>query len=248
MLAPGTSVQVLTPIEERERLLRELGVEVVVPVTFTWEMSQIRATSFVALLQRYLGMKGMVVGPDFALGHDREGTPEFLDQLGRRRGFTVAVADFLLQGGARVSSSAIRDALLAGDLESMPSLLGRRFAVVGKVIVGDGRGGGTLGYPTANLEVAADQAVPTNGIYATWAYVDEIRYRAAASIGVRPTFGRGNARTIEAYLLDFRGDLYGKHVRLEFVQRLRDELEFTSIGALRKQIARDVEDTRRVLA
>lgn len=247
VLAPGNGPRILTPVEERTRLLKELGIALVAPITFSHEVSLLSAQEFVATLQERLRMKGLVVGPDFALGHDRQGTPEALRELGRERGFSVAVAEPFLQDGQRVSSAAIREALAQGDVEAAARCLGRCYAIVGRVAHGEGRGGRELGFPTANLQVDPEVALPRDGIYATWAYQGQKRYASAASIGVRPTFGQGNARTVEAFLLDFRGDLYGTSVRLEFVRRLREERAFSGVEALRAQMALDVEEARRAL-
>ncbi|MBI4202063.1 MAG: bifunctional riboflavin kinase/FAD synthetase [Chloroflexi bacterium] len=247
VLTPGASPPILTSVAERIRLMRELGIVVVAPITFTLEVSHLSAEEFVGLLQRHLRMKGLVVGPDFALGHNRQGTPEVLRDMGHSMGFTVTVAEPFLQGGERVSSTAIRQAVARGNLAEAARGLGRNYALAGTVVHGEGRGGTALGYPTANLQTDADAALPADGIYAAWAHVGERRYGAATSIGVRPTFGRGLARRVEAFLLDFRGDLYGQEVRLEFVRRLREEIAYPGLEALKLQIAVDVEETRRVL-
>ncbi|MBI4312730.1 MAG: bifunctional riboflavin kinase/FAD synthetase [Chloroflexi bacterium] len=247
VLSPGSPMPLLTPIAERVRLLRELGIEVIAPVTFTLEVSQIPAREFVGLLQSRLRMRGLVIGPDFALGHNREGTLDVLQEMGRGMGFAVTVATPYLQAGQRVSSTAIRQAVAEGDVTDAARCLGRYYALTGVVVRGEGRGGPDLGFPTANLQPDADAVLPADGIYVAWAHVGERRYGSAVSVGVRPTFGQGNARTVEAFLLDFRGDLYGQTVRLEFVQRLRPEKAFAGIEALKLQISLDVEEARRVL-
>lgn len=246
VLNPEATVSSLTTLDERTRLLQDLGVSLVVPITFTLEVSRVTAREFVGLLIEHLGMRMMVLGPDFVLGHRREGTPEVLAELGREMGFTITVADTYAPSGARVRSSAIRDALTQGQVARAAEYLGRYYAVTGEVVHGVGRGGTTLGYPTANVAAPTNLAVPGNGIYATWAYVDGDRYRAATSIGVRPTFGVGE-RAIEAFLLDYEGNLYQKAMRLEFVERIRDEVAFESADALRRQIDLDVKETRRIL-
>lgn len=246
VLNPGVSASSLTTVEERTRLLQEAGMEMVAPITFTPEVSRVTAIEFIGLLQRYLRMRGLVVGPDFALGHNREGTPEVLRALGREMGFTVTVADFYTRAGLRVSSTAIRNALAQGDVPAASQLLGRYYALTGEVVRGVGRGDSVLGYPTANIAVDNNLALPADGIYATWAFVGQRQYQAATSIGVRPTFGAGE-RTVEAFLLDFHGDLYHRRMRLEFVERLRDEMAFESAEALRRQIAFDVERTKGIL-
>ena len=247
VLNQGVVIQSLTTVEERIRLLHELGIETVAPITFTVEVSQVTATEFVALLQRHLHMRGLVVGPDFVLGHNREGTPEVLRALGKEKGFSVMVAEVYQQGDVNVSSTAIRSALAQGDVATASQMLGRRYALTGEVVHGTGRGTSVLGYPTANIAVASNLAIPKDGIYATWVYVDQRRYPAATSIGTRPTFGAGE-RTIEAFVMDFEGDLYQKSIPLEFVERLRDEVAFESTEALRVQIDADVEQTRRILS
>ena len=247
VLTPGFSVDWLATPEERIDLLQQAGMELVVPIRFTLEASLVRAADFVKLLQQHLGMRGLVVGPDFAMGHNREGTPEFLAALGQKSGFALKVAHLEESDGVPISSSLIRGALSKGDTGAASRLLGRNYAVSGKVVHGEGRGGSTLGFPTANIAVPPQKALPSDGIYATMAFIEGTWFQAASSIGVRPTFG-GSNRTVEAYLLDFNGDLYGKTAHLEFVQRLRDEAYFSSTEELRLQIERDVEQTRLVLA
>ena len=246
VLNPGLSIPSITSVEERVRLLQELGIDYVVPVTFTLDVSRITAREFVTLLQTHLRMRGLVTGPDFALGHKREGTVEVLATMGRELGFSVTVAETLSQRDRRVSSTTIRDAIARGDIRTASTLLGHPFALEGVVVRGEGRGGNELGYPTANVQTNPDLAIPGDGIYATWAYIGDQRHKAATSIGVRPTFGEGK-RTVEAYVLDFQGNLYDQSIRLEFTHRLRDEMEFQSVEELKDQIQLDVELVRRML-
>jgi riboflavin kinase/FMN adenylyltransferase len=236
----------LTSLEERTRLLEEAGVELIVPITFDAALSQLSASDFVSLLVRHLKMRGLVIGPDFAMGRDREGTAETLVSLGAESGFGVKVVDPLVEGGQVIRSTFVREALGRGDVSRVEELLGRRFTLTGRVVKGLGRGEG-LGFPTANLEAPHGLAVPGNGIYAAWAYVDEGTYMAATSIGDRPTFSDA-PYAIEAFILDFDGDLYGRDIRLEFVRRLRDEVRFDSVAALQEQVDRDVDETRATLA
>ena len=236
----------LTTEEERERLLRQAGIEMVAPVTFTHDVSLITASDFTASLRRHLGMRGLVVGADFALGHNREGTPGLLKDLGEEQGFVLKVAEDRMVNGERVSSTVIREALAQGNVGGATRLLGHYYTLTGYVVHGEGRGSSLLGYPTANIAADGSVVIPMDGIYATWVYVGKERYQAATSIGVRPTFG-GRERTIEAFLLDFQGDLYDKKLRLEFVERLRDEVDFDSAETLQAQIKLDVEKTHQVL-
>ncbi len=245
VLRPDFQPCYITTLEERVRLLKKAGVDFVVPVTFDLELSRLRARDFVVLLTERLRMRALVVGPDFAMGHKREGDARVLAGLGQELGFSVEVVEPLTEAGVAVKSTAIRQAIARGQMDWAASMLGRSFVLKGTVVRGLGRGR-KLGYPTANLEVPPGMAVPGDGIYATWAWVDGKPYMAATSIGTRPTFSEG-IRTIETYILDFSGDLYHKVVGLEFVRRLRDELAFSSVEALLEQIARDVEATRQAL-
>ncbi|MSQ40862.1 MAG: bifunctional riboflavin kinase/FAD synthetase [Dehalococcoidia bacterium] len=246
VLRPEAPLLLLTTFEERLRLLEAQEIDLVVPLTFDLELSRLRARQFCALLQEKLRMRGLVVGPTFAMGFQREGTPEVLQTLGQEMGFTVRVVDVLLEGEERVSSTALRRVLGEGNVTTASRYLGHPFALEGIVARGEGRGR-DLGFPTANLEVAPDLAVPGDGIYATWAYLEgDGRWKAATSIGVRPTFGEGR-RTIEAFLIGFQGDLYGRRLRLEFTHRLRDELHFDSVEALVRQMHEDVRHAERLL-
>ena len=246
VLVPGTVIPAITTVEEQAGLIHELGIDFVVPATFTLEVSKMTAEEFVSLLQRHLRMRGLVVGPDFALGHHREGTPEVLRALGKRLGFSVAVVDPFTLDGLTVNSTAIRTALAQGDVRTAASLLGRPFTLEGTVVRGDQRGGSVLGYPTANVQADSGMMVPGDGIYATWAHFGGQRHKAATSIGVRPTFGT-NERTVEPFILDYHGDLYDTSMKLEFVRYLRAEVAFESIERLKEQMDRDVEQARQAL-
>ena len=245
VLVPDTCISYITSVEDRLTLLKEAGIDMVIPLHFDMELSRLRAHEFTGLLQERLRMAGLVMGYNFAMGYKREGTPETLATIGNEQGFFVNVVDAVSVEGGRVSSTVIRDSVTAGDVAGASELLGRPFSLCGKVVVGDGRGK-TLGFPTANLDYSEDRLAPGNGVYATWACVGDDRYMAATNVGVRPTFGE-NERAVEAFLLDFDGDLYGKDVTLEFVGRLRDELRFESAEALVTQMHVDVEQARETL-
>jgi riboflavin kinase/FMN adenylyltransferase len=191
-------------------------------------------------------MRRLVLGPGFALGRGREGTPERLSEIGKDLGFTVDVCPPLEEDGGIVSSSAVRAALAAGDMERVAQLLGRPYALEGPVVAG-ARRGRLLGFPTANIAVGADRALPAFGVYATTAYPGGIRHPAATNIGIRPTFDNG-APSVEVYILDFDGDLYGQNLRIELVKRLRGEMRFGDIEALKAQMEKDIANARAVLA
>ena len=245
VLNPNFQPQYITSVEERIRLIEELGVDFVVPVTFDMNVAGLRAGKFARLLRSGLRMRGLVVGPDFAMGYRREGNVEALSSLGGELGFSVSVVDLLSEGGDAVHSTSIRKAIVNGSVGDAAKKLGRNFSISGTVVTGE-KLGRTLGFPTANIEVGPSMAIPGNGIYATIAVVDGERHMAATSIGTRPTFD-GKGRTIEAFLLGFDKNLYNRQLRLEFVHRLRDELKFESVDDLLKQMELDVEQTRTLL-
>ena len=247
VLNPNFDPAYLATKTERLGLITKSGVDYVVPVTFDRELASLTAGEFAFMLMEHLAMRELIVGPDFAMGRGREGDPPTLSAIGRDMGFSVSVVEPLIDGdGEVVRSTAVRLVLRNGDVAKVSSLLGRNFVMEGTVVEGFRRGT-SMGFPTANLSVGDGMAVPGDGIYATWAVVDGRRVMAATSIGTRPTFN-DSERTIETYLLDFDGDLYGKELRIEFVRRLRDEVKFDSIQELQTQIAKDVDEARAVLA
>ena len=246
VLRPGTQVRYITTAEQRTRLLKAQGIPLVVGLEFTAEDSQVTARDFAALLVETLGMKGLVMGPGAAVGQNREGDINYLRQLGPQFGFWVEEAQPLVLDGSPVQSRRIREAIAWGEVAAGARLLGRTFSLTGKVVVGDRRGR-DLGFPTANLDIAPEMIIPGDGIYATWAIIDGVRHPSATSIGVRPTFGPGE-RLVEAYVMDFDADLYGSRLCIEFVRKLRDQENFSSVDSLVDQINRDVADSRLALA
>jgi riboflavin kinase/FMN adenylyltransferase len=246
LLSPKTRLSYLTTVSERENLLKNEGVDLVVTLSFTHELARLTAREFVILLQKQLNMKGLVIGPDFALGKNREGNIDTLHTLGEELGFSVTVVSPEKINGEVVSSTAIRNALAEGDVPKATRLLGHPFSLQGKVTRGDHRGTG-MGFPTANLDVNAKQAIPLEGVYASWAYVEGKKYQAVTNIGRRPTFGDNNERTIESYMLNYNHDLYGKEVKIEIIQRLRAEKRFDDIEELKKQITQDVKQGTKIL-
>lgn len=245
ILRPHNQVPWLSGVEDRVESIRELGIDLVVVVTFTPELARLSAREFMSLVAKHLRMRGIIVGHDFALGQGREGSIQMLRALGRELRFTVeTIAPFTMNGEV-VSSTLIRRALAEGDTRKIHRLLGHYFCVRGRVVTSDKRGR-ALGFPTANLDIELQQALPTNGIYATIAWIDGRRFAAATSIGTRPTFG-GGKKTVETYLLNYEGDLYGRELHVEFVERLRDERQFLSADELKKQIEKDVRDVERIL-
>ncbi len=245
LLNPSAALPYLTSLEEKLKLIKAEGVDVAVALTFDRELAALSAEGFVRLLQAKLRMRALVVGPDFALGRDREGNVDRLKDIGRGLGFTVTVVPPLLLDGEVVSSTAIRQALANGDMTRVARLMGRPYLIKGIVIEGTGTGR-TIGFPTANLKVEAGWAIPADGVYATLTHFDGEVRQSLTSIGLRPTFG-GKYRTVETYIVDFQGDLYGKEVAVDVVARLRPERKFASPEELKAQILRDMDQARVIL-
>jgi riboflavin kinase/FMN adenylyltransferase len=245
VLHPHKQLLWLSSLEDRTRAFQELGVKVIAVLTFTPKVAQLSAREFMSLVKKQLRMSGIMVGPDFTLGRDREGNINLLRALGREMKFSVEVIPPFTINGEVVSSTLIRRALAQGDMRKVERLMGRYFYLGGEVITSDKRGR-VLGFPTANLSIKPQQALPGNGIYATIAHVDGKQFPSATNIGIRPTFGEGE-KTVETHLLNYKGDLYGKDMRLEFVQKLRDEQCFPSSEELKVQIEKDVRETEAIL-
>ena len=243
---PGTFPSYITTPEQKLDLLRDAGIELVVPLEFTEELSRVSARQFAELLSSTMRMKGLVLGPDSALGQGREGNLEYMQVEGERLGFWVRSVNPLEVNGQPVKSRVIREALVAGDVESGSRLLGRNHTLNGTVVVGDQRGR-TLGFPTANIDVYPGLLWPGDGIYATWAHIGGKRHLSATSIGVRPTFGL-TQRLVEVYIMDFAGDLYGQHMNVEFVKKVRNQETFADIDSLIRRIELDVAESREVLS
>ena len=243
---PGTFPSYLTTPDHKVDLLREAGIELVVPLEFTQELSEVPARQFAELLSGTLRMKGLVLGPDSALGRGREGDMAYMQAEGERLGFWVRSVPPLEMNGQPVKSRVVRKALVAGDVSGGARLLGRNHTLSGRVVVGDQRGR-TLGFPTANIDIYPGLLWPGDGIYATWAHFGGKRHLSATSIGVRPTFGL-TQRLVEVYVMDFSGDLYGQPMTVEFVDKVRNQETFADIDALIARIEQDVADSRDVLA
>ena len=235
----------LADAPERAALLMHAGAQNVTIFTFDKAFSQQTAEDFIKRVRAAGDVQRIVVGPDFQFGHGREGAVPALRLLGEKHGFAVTVVEPIALGGAVVSSTRIRQALREGDLVTAQALLGRPYSVTGTIVQGEHRGR-AIGFPTINVAPPPDKLLPHDGIYATWVVLGERRFRAASSLGVRPTFG-GGPRKLEAHVLDFTDEVYGQQATISFVERLRDEQKFDSAELLAAQIARDVERTRRVL-
>lgn len=234
----------LTTPEERAAMLEDLGVDVVITFPFTPKVSQFSADEFISLLKSHLDFHHLMVGPDFALGHDRIGDIQYLSEIGRKSGYTVSSINHLEIDGQIVSSSRIRAALQEGNIKLANSLLGRSYFIKGQVVPGDGRGQ-TIGIPTANLSVWPERALPKSGVYVTQGSINGNKYAAVTNIGVRPTFTSQDQHIqVEAHLLNFNDQIYGLELRLDFIGYLREERKFSGIDALVKQIHQDISQAQ----
>ena len=245
VIRPDIQVPYLCDLSERVELLRGLGLEIVVPLTFGTELSQLTAEEFMALLVKYLKMEHLVIGPGFALGRNRGGTPEVLKQIGEELGYTVEMIDALIDDETTVRSSAIRQILVSGDVVKAAEWLGRAYRLSGKVVKGHQRGK-DLGFPTANIEFDRTRAIPADGVYVTRAFLGGQEHPSVTNIGDNPTFADVE-RCVETYIMDFSRDIYDQELTVEFTHRLREEVRFESVDALVAQMHRDVETARAIL-
>jgi riboflavin kinase / FMN adenylyltransferase len=235
----------LTSPADKASLLEPLGLDVLVVLNFDLHLANMPPRAFVQHLCDQMAMRELWIGPDFALGKKRQGDLAVLRDLGRELGFKVHDIPYIAQGSERVSSSAIRALLREGDVTRAARLLGRHYAVSGRVVHG-ARRGHSLGFPTANVAVPPGCALPADGVYVTYACLEGERFPSVTNVGVRPSFDDG-ARTVEAFLLDFDRDLYDRELTVAFVQRLRPELRFDDLQGLIVQMNKDVEQARGIL-
>jgi riboflavin kinase / FMN adenylyltransferase len=247
ILTPGSEPRLLTTVERKADLIGTTGLDVLLVLSFTDAFSRVPAERFVReVLVDGLHARHAAMGENFTFGHKAAGTIETLPAMGAPLGLTAEGVPLLELGGRRVSSSSVRDALAAGDLEWPTAALGRRFVLDGEVTSGHGRGKG-LGFPTANLRTWPRLLLPGQGIYAGVAETGGRRYRAAIDVGTNPTFGTEPLH-VEAFLLEYEGgELRGELIAIEFWQRLRDEVRYDSVDLLVAAIADDVQRTRAIV-
>lgn len=258
VVRPGSHPAQLSTLSRRAELAGELGVDVFCVLPFTPELARLSPERFVhEILVERLHVTEVVVGANFTFGHKASGDLAMLTEYGQRFGFTVQGVGLLAEDAVTVSSTYIRSCVAAGDMEAARQALGRPHRVEGVVVRGERRGR-DLGYPTANVDAPVHSAIPADGVYAAWftRYGYEspgteltagVPYPGAVSVGTNPTFS-GQTRTVEVFVLDADTDLYGQHVSVDFVSRLRGMVKFDSIEALIAEMAADVEKVRVVLA
>ncbi|HBW53036.1 MAG TPA: bifunctional riboflavin kinase/FMN adenylyltransferase [Herpetosiphon sp.] len=248
ILRPEREIRYLTTINERAALMQELGIDLLAVLPFTHATSQLSPKAFLQLLLNHVPVRELWVGPDFKLGHRGTGTIPVLQEFGQELGFTVEPIPYWTLDGEIVSSTAIRTSLAAGDVQTANHYLGRAFSLQGTVIPGDQRGR-KIGFPTANVQIASNHTLPADGVYVCKVQLldDRRSFGAVTNIGVRPTFGV-LGRAVEAHLFDFNEDIYGRPLRVSFLQHIRGEQKFAGIEQLVAQIGRDAQFAREWLA
>lgn len=247
VLAPQRSIHYLTTLEERLALLGELRLDFTLVLPFTEELAQTSARGFILSLMHRLCMRELWIGPDFALGRNRQGDAAYLRTLGQELGFRLEALQPVLHKGKVISSSNIRALLREGRVTEAIHLLGHYPTLTGKVVRG-ARRGKYLGFPTANLAVDEQMMIPANGIYAVRVRWGTTNHQGVVNIGVRPTFEDQGERIVEAHILDFAGDLYGQTLGIEFLERLRPERRFESAQGLIAQMEEDVAQARHLFS
>lgn len=249
IINPGDSgIKLLSTLDERRELLGDIGIDEMIVVPFDRDFSLLTSEEFVKnVIWKEIGVSHFIIGYDHQFGRNREGTIETVQRLGLELGFSAEVVSKQEVGNKTVSSTAIRNAIQRdGDMIQAASFLERYYLLNGTVVHGDKRGH-KIGYPTANIQTDhKNKVVPKNGVYAVWVRVEGEYHGAMLNIGVRPTFNGEEAR-IEAFIFDFDGDLYGKPIQVQFVERIRDEVAFSSIDELKRQLDDDQNTAKRIL-
>lgn len=246
VLRPDRPLPLILSLREKLSSLMALGIQGVLLQRFTLPFSRLTAEEFVRhYLVEAIGVEKVIIGPNVSFGYNRTGQAETLKHFGQEYGFAVEIVGPVMKEGREVSSTAVRAVLSVGDMHEVTRLLGRHYAVSGRVEKGFQRGK-TIGFPTANLRPRADLLLP-NGVYAVTVDVGKKSVPGVANVGMNPTFG-GNRRTIEAHLFDFSADLYGQRLRVSFIEHLRGERKFPSVQELIRQIQEDANRARTILS
>jgi riboflavin kinase/FMN adenylyltransferase len=250
VLQQNSHPPLITLYEQKIELIERTGIDVLICVPFTRDFAAIPAKEFLEdILIRRIGMKVFVVGGDYAFGKNREGNLNFLKNRSNSHHFELVVADWIQthsNGKSRISSTRIRELVMEGEMMSAQKLLGRHYQIRGTVEHGRNRGGKLLGFPTANIKLY-DELAPKTGVYAVTVECVGSRYKGVANIGYSPTFD-DHIYTVEVHILDFGSDIYGEKIRVNFIERIRDEIKFSGIEALAQQIRKDVETAREIVS
>ncbi|MFW5713416.1 MAG: bifunctional riboflavin kinase/FAD synthetase [Brevefilum sp.] len=233
-----------TPSEKRWRVC-QLGVDRVLTLHFTKRLSELTAREFLTALVEKVDLKTLVIGRDFALGRDRQGTLPVIQTLGDELGFVVEVIEPVKKAGEEISSTRIRQHLVQGQVEAAAKLLGRPYSIFGPVTHGSDRGS-RIGLPTANIAHWPKKQLPAVGVYATRVFLGKNEYLGITNVGFRPTFEDQESPNIETHILDFDGNIYGEDLELHFIAKIRDEQKFSGVDALLEQIERDKSTARKI--
>lgn len=247
LLAPAYCPKRLITPGQQLQLFKQTGIELLIRIKFDQDFARLTPEEFIEkILFRQLGARRIYCSADFHFGRNGKGNVDYLLHLGKKLGLEVMVLPPVVINGCVVSSTLIRELLLAGRVEQAQKMLGRPFGLQGRVIKGKGIGARILKCPTANLKVHSQLLIPANGVYAVVVLLNQRKYAGMMNIGTCPTFGE-QKRSVEVHILDFNGDLLGKTLAVEFIARLRAERKFKSVPLLRRQIAIDEQHTRKVL-
>ncbi len=232
-------------LDTRVSLIKQIGIDITVVLDFTRELRQMEARSFLGLVKKYLKIKGLVVGPDFALGKNRSGSIDELHAIGKEMDFAVTVMPPFMIQGEIVSSSAIRRLIAAGDMKKTAAFLGRPYSMIGHPVPGEHRGR-KLGFPTINIEPEPEMVSPADGVYATITKISGRPFKSVTNVGANPTFG-GKKRLVETFILDYHDESALKSVEISFIDRLREEVKFKGEAELVAQMKKDVDSARLIL-
>jgi riboflavin kinase / FMN adenylyltransferase len=251
ILTKNSYPPLITLYEQKLELIEKAGLDVLICIPFTREFANISAQFFIKdILIDRIGMKAVVVGKDYSFGKNREGNLDLLNILGQKYGFKVFVLDWIRGAAlieARSSSTRIRDLVKEGQMEKAQKLLGRHYQIRGTVIGGRNRGGKLLGFPTANINIY-DELCPRTGVYAVTVELEDGRkLKGVANIGYSPTF-EDRIFTVEVHILDFEDNIYNQKIKVNFIQRIRDEKKFSGVSELSAQIKKDVETAREIIS
>lgn len=246
VIVPERGLRLLTLLSERLELFKQMGVHTTVVIHFDHRFQELSYEDFVRdYIVRRLHARKVFVGYDYAFGHDREGNPRNLEELGKECGFAVTVVPPVTTEHLTVKSTLIRELLSLGKLDRALHFLGHPYRITGKVVHGSHRGK-KLGFPTANLQIDKDKLMPAHGVYAAKVFMGRKVYRGAVNIGARPTFAEGKV-AFEVYVLDFKGNLRGRTLVVDLFHRLRDEIQFSDVEDLKAQIREDISKTRKLI-
>ena len=243
---PSLDISLITSVNQKKSFIENMGIDFVIPIDFTKSISELTFEQFITTIIDSANLKGLVLGPDTAIGYKRQGTPDKLEKLGDELDYKVFNIDQLNFNNKRVSSSLLRQAISEGDMDLSTQYLGRNYSISGNVIKGKGIGNTVLGYPTANLDISSvETIIPANGIYATKIKLDGREFIGATSIGYNPTFNN-EEKSIESFIIDFNENLYGKDIEINFIKWIRAEESFDNTVELQKQMTDDINQIKQL--